>query len=99
MAHDQKTPDPLAGFRAIPKSPDFGHALTASKLTLRDVEQRAHANGRPVSKEVVRQMRAASDAGLPVSFKMRTALNVAHALDRSLHDLFVGTWPEGVADA
>lgn len=98
MAHDENTPDPLAGFRAIPKPDELARALTGANLTLRDVEARAREAGRPVSKEVVRQMRAASESGVSASFKLRTALNLAHAIDRPLHDLFIGTWPEGIAD-
>lgn len=90
MDHSQRSPDPLAGVRATPRRDTFAAALNDAKLSLRDVEHRARAAGRPVSKEVVRQMRTASDAGLPASFKLRTALNVAHVLGRPVDELFEG---------
>lgn len=88
MDHKQKPRDPLAGVRVTPRKDMFVEALTVSGLTYREVEARAHNLGTPVGKDIVRQMRAAADSDLPLTFKLRTAMAVAGVLQSTVADLF-----------
>lgn len=88
MDNPQQTPSVAFDSTPMVPRPALAEALDCSGLPLRGVSVKARDLGRPVSKDTVRQMRAAALGEDSRPFTLRKASAVAAALDRPVDELF-----------